>query len=114
MAETPANAADFGGEDGASARFYGIRPADVVKMRALQDRVRAWEGPDLKGKREGSFGIGLDACKLGAGPAPDAVASFYIRNDPAGAFRPLLRRARLTSVLGPEVMAQIPACPGAK
>ena len=112
LAETPANAADFGADAAANARFYAIRPADADEMRKAQDKVKAWKAAGLSSKGSGSIGIGLDACTTGAAPAPDARVSAYIRTAPGAAFLPLIEKAQLIQLLGAELLAQLKPCDG--
>ena len=77
---------------------YVVPPADIERFRRLQDEIGAWEAADPVAT-EGTFSVAVAACRVGAGPAPDATVSVDIRTDPDGAFVPLVRRAPLDRVV---------------
>ena len=60
----------------------------------------------------GSFGLGLDACSVGDGPADDARGSAYIRLAEGGDFLPLIWTASLRDLLGPKLFDAIAPCDG--
>lgn len=97
--------------DGAQARAYRLTAADARTMRDLQAEVAGWQGT---GPGQASLGVGLDGCKLGGGPAPDAEGAVYVRLAAGGSFLPLLGPARLTDMLGPSAMAGLPPCSAAQ
>ena len=91
---------------------YRLAPADVARLRALQAEAAAWQTETAPPKGSASIGLGVDACKTGSGPNPDARSSAYIRMAADGAFLPLIRPVPLRSVIGQAAIDAIPPCDG--
>jgi hypothetical protein len=96
---------------GATARGFGLAPADAEKMRALQSRIATWK---REGPAKGSLGLSLDGCAVGAGPAADARGTVLIRITRGGPLLPLIQDGSLAELLGSEVLAAIKPCKGAE
>lgn len=94
---------------GASGHVFVLRPADVAAMRGWQDKVSAWEG---QGRGSVSLGLALEACTLGAGPAPGAEGAALIRLQKEAPLMPLIGPAPLAALLGPDLLAGIAPCGG--
>lgn len=94
---------------GASGHVFVLRPADVAAMRDWQARVAAWPG---HGGGAVSLGLALDACTLGAGPAPRAEGAALIRLRGGEPLLPLIGPAPLSALLGPDLLAAIAPCGG--
>jgi hypothetical protein len=109
LRDTPASAPPTAPE-GATARVYALTDADAERMRALQREIAAWK---RAGGAEGSLGLGIGGCAVGAGPSADATGSVLIRLAEDAPFLPLIRDGRLTDLLGAEVMRAIQPCNGA-
>jgi hypothetical protein len=95
--------------EGGIARGYALTDDDAERMRALQVEIAQWK---REGAATGSLGLGIGGCKVGAGPAPDAVGSVLIRMADGGPFLPLIREGKLADLLGPEGVAAIQPCKG--
>ncbi|MFZ5963091.1 hypothetical protein ACOXXX_09090 [Thalassococcus sp. BH17M4-6] len=78
----------------AEARRLRVAPADLVPLRRLQARIRAWEAVDPDGTT-GSMSLSITACRTGAGPDPDDRMSAGIILEPGGPERPLLRPVKV-------------------
>ena len=94
---------------GRGGPFFVLRPADVAAMRDWQARVAAWPG---HGGGAVSLGLALDACTLGAGPAPRAEGAALIRLRGGEPLLPLIGPAPLSALLGPDLLAAIAPCSG--
>lgn len=116
LAELPVDAAGFGadsaGDAGATVRFYTIPPSDAAEMRKAQAKLKVLDRAGKRRKGAASIGIGLDGCRIGARPAPDARVSIFLRTETAGAFYPHIDKANLAQLLGPKLMAQLKPCDG--
>ena len=97
--------------EGATPVALALAPTDADQMRALQVEIAAWK---REGGAQGSLGLGLGGCAVGAGPAPEAEGTVLIRLVTDGPFLPLIRDSRLVDLLGPEVLAAIEPCKGAE
>lgn len=93
--------------EGASVSGFALSAADAARMRDLQAEIAVWK---REGAAQGSLGLELGGCAVGAGPAPDAVGSVLIRMAEGGPFLPLIREGRLADLLGAEVLAAIEPC----
>lgn len=100
--------------EGAHSDAYRLSPKDVMAVKALQAVARQWKAEVPEGQTKGTFAVGVGGCTMGAGPAPDATASIYIRTEADGSFLPLLRDAELREFLGEELFAALGPCDGAK
>jgi hypothetical protein len=80
LMERPGDAGAFGVADGERVTYYQLADADVPRLRALQDKLAAWqaEAPDAT---QESLSVGVGACAEGAGPSPDAAGSVFVRAD---------------------------------
>lgn len=96
---------------GATARGFALSGPDAERMRSLQAQIAGWE---REGEAKASFGLGLGACTIGEGPAPEATGSILIRLNPDSPFLPMIRDGRLTDLLGAEALAAIKPCQGAE
>jgi hypothetical protein len=69
---------------------FRVADADVDEARALQARIRSWEttAPD---ETTGSITVSLAACRVGDGPAEDAVMTVWISPGPGLPLIPLAR-----------------------
>jgi hypothetical protein len=90
--------------------IYALTTADAARMRAVQAQIATWR---TEGEAQGSLGVGLGACAVGNGPAPDAVGSVSIRLEAGGNFMPLIEQARIADLIGAAAMAGIEECGGA-
>lgn len=84
------------GADAAALRTFRLSEPDVARMRAVQDRLRGWEAAGVKTR--GTLSVALGGCTLGAGPAPDARASVFLRTGAGGSYFPLLDGARIADL----------------
>jgi hypothetical protein len=96
---------------GATARRFAIAERDVGRMRDLQAEIAQWK---QDGAAQGSLGLGIGGCAIGAGPAAEARGSVLIRLAEETPFLPLIQDGRLADLLGPEVLAAIKPCQGAE
>ena len=108
----PGAAAGVTVDPGSNLTVYRLAPADVARLRALQAEAASWKSETPPPKGSASIGLGVDACKTGAGPAPDARSSAYIRLAADGAFLPLIRPVPLRSVIGQAAFDAIAPCDG--
>lgn len=103
----PRSAAGVAVPEGGSVAAFGLGPAEVAQMRAIQAQVGQWKAG---GAAETSFGIGLEGCKLGDGPAPDAEGAILIRLEETGAFVPLIQPTQVAALVGEAALAAMPPC----
>jgi len=108
----PGAAPEIAADPDSTVTVYRLAPADVARLRALQAEAAGWQSETPSPKGSASIGLGVDACKTGAGPNPDARSSAYIRMAADGAFLPLIRPVPLRSVIGQAVFDAIPPCDG--
>ncbi len=92
---------------GATVVGFGLAPADLARMRALQARIAAWKA---EGKGQGALSVGLGGCAVSGGPSPDGTGAVLIRLADNSPFRPLIRPTPLSQLLGPDVIAAIQPC----
>jgi hypothetical protein len=111
LRDVPGNAAAFDALPGEALTFFALRADDIPAMRALQQRLTEWKAEAPDGTR-GSLSVGMAACAVGDGPAPDAVGSVFIRTEPDGSYLPLIARAPLAALIGAETLATIGPCLG--
>lgn len=97
---------------GAHVAAFGIGPEGAARMRGWQETARTWQSGGSRGAV--SLGIGVGGCRRGAGPDPSAPAAALIRLSPDEAFGPLLGPAPLKALLGPDAVAAMPECGGAR
>ena len=97
---------------GSRVSVYRLAAADVARLRALQAEAVGWQSETPPPKGSASIGLGVDACKIGAGPATDARSSAYIKLGPGGNFQPLIRPVSLRDFLGQAAFDAIPPCDG--
>ncbi len=97
--------------EGATARQFALAEPEVAQMRALQARIGRWK---QEGKAQGTFGLGIGGCAIGAGPAPEARGSVLIRLAKDAPFLPLIADGKLSDLLGAETLAAIKPCQGAE
>ncbi|MFN3844442.1 MAG: hypothetical protein ACK4RZ_01305 [Paracoccaceae bacterium] len=97
--------------EGSRATAYALAPIDVQRMRDWQATVAGWTDG---GAASGTFGLGVDGCTTGDGPAPDALAAVYVRLEAGGSYLPLVPPSPMSALLGPDVMAAIKPCTGAR
>lgn len=89
--------------------LWRIDPARLDDLRTLQTRIRSWEEADPDGTT-GSLGITVKGCRIGAGPAPDATLSLWIRITADTPLRPLLRNLPVAKIQD-DGARQLPPCP---
>lgn len=99
-------------DPGSVVTVYRLAPADVARLRALQAEAASWKTETPPPKGSASIGLGVDACKTGAGPDPDARSSAYIRLEENGAFLPLIRPVPMRSIIGQAAFDAIAPCDG--
>lgn len=92
---------------------FRVAEEDVASLRAQQAVFNVWKA-EAPGASEGSLGVALGACTVGAGPAPDAAGAVYIRMAEGAPMLPLVRRAPIASLIGAEAMASIGPCESAQ
>lgn len=88
---------------------FALTSADAARMRDMQAQVAAWQA---EGDARGSLGIGLGACAVDTGPAPDASGSVFIRLEQGGAMLPLIADARIVDLIGAAALGAIGPCAG--
>jgi hypothetical protein len=88
---------------------YRVAEADLAALRAIQDTVNGWKST-VPGATQGTLSVGLGACTVGDGPAPDASGAVYIRMAEGAPMLPLIRRAPISGLIGAEAMASIRPC----
>ncbi len=101
-------------EDGATTTLYRLAERDAVAMRGLQAKAREWQGETPPVKGSATIGLGLEACAIDGGPAPDARGSAYIRTGAGEDFLPLIEMQELRYLLGPDALAALPPCESAR
>lgn len=90
--------------------LWRIDPGRLDALRDMQAKVREWEDRDPDGTT-GSLGIEVTGCRVGDGPDPGDRLTIYLRTAPDAPLRPLLRRARVSDVLGEDEVAALAPCP---
>lgn len=90
---------------------YRIAQADLERLRAAQATIKTWEA-EAPEANTGGISVGVGACIIGDGPAPDARASVRVQLDDSGTFFPLISNAPLSAVLGDEELGELPQCEG--
>jgi hypothetical protein len=110
LAEAPGDAAAFGAGTGEAVRYYRVAAADQPALRAFQAGLDAWQA-EVPDATQGSLSIGLGACAVDGGPAPDARGSVFIRLAADGPYLPLINRARIASLIGADALAATLPCP---
>jgi hypothetical protein len=113
LAETPITLAGFALQPGEVATMFQIAASDLAPMRALQAQLAEWKAaaPDAT---SGSLSVGMGACTLGAGPAPDAEGAVFIRTTADGPMLPLVPRSRIAGLIGAEAVASLTPCTAAQ
>ncbi|MCB2117600.1 MAG: hypothetical protein KDE00_15240 [Rhodobacteraceae bacterium] len=109
LSAAAADATAFGAEAG-QVRVLSVAEDAGAPMRALQATVRDWKAAGAG--THGQIAVRMAACHIGAGPAPDARASVYLRTDPSGEFFAVLRDGPLSEIAGVMTPAGDAACPG--
>lgn len=99
-------------DPGSRVSVYHLSLVDAARLRALQAEAASWTSQTPPAKGSASIGLGVDACKTGSGPDPDARSSAYIRLAADGAFLPLIRPVSLRDFLGQAAFDAIPPCDG--
>jgi hypothetical protein len=80
-------------------RLLSVAPGDIGAMRALQRQITGWKASGAE--THGQIAVRLGGCKRGAGPAPDARASVYVRTEAGGSFCPLVKDGPVAAVASP-------------
>jgi hypothetical protein len=109
LAERPATLDGVDIQPGETVFAYRMAEADIAPMRALQGKLDAWRIA-APGATQGSLSVGLGACTVGNGPAPDAAGAVYIRMARDVPMLPLVRRSSIAGLVGAAAMASIGPC----
>lgn len=91
--------------------LFALKPQDHTRLRDVQAQILAQKA---LGKTPGRFGVTIDPCIIGDGPADDARGSFDVRLQAGGPLLPLVTNARLDKLVSPETLRASPPCKGAK
>lgn len=86
-----------------------IASADFPRLRAAQDKVRAYKasGGEGKGSISVSIGGGCIDGPVGAGPL---IAAVYMRTSPADGYFAMLKPLDLRKLAGEDAIAKLPNC----
>ncbi|NSX53654.1 hypothetical protein [Parasulfitobacter algicola] len=92
----------------ADQTVFRVAPNDLDALRAIQAVAKQWKAES--NDTNGSLGVTLTPCKLGAGPAEDARVSVAIRVKKDGPFMPLVRNAPIAAVAEQAQLHQMGNC----
>ncbi|SFR31727.1 hypothetical protein SAMN04488005_0158 [Yoonia tamlensis] len=96
-------------ERDAGAQLFRIAAADYARLRAAQATARLWETQN-KDATQGALSVHVAACKIGAGPDPDARVSVAIQTTQGGEFQPLVRNGPLSAIASAAQIRDMGAC----
>lgn len=92
---------------GYPVRAFRLSAADTAKVRAIQVEMNATPG------QSGSFGVSIDACRLGPLPQGALLSSTYLKLDAREPYMPVVEDIDLRKEIGEAALAaQVPPCTG--
>ncbi|MEP5154500.1 hypothetical protein [Planktotalea sp.] len=89
--------------------IFHIAPKDLAALRETQSTAREWKAVDEDAVK-GSLAVTIEPCKLGDGPATDAVASVAIRMSEDGAFLPLINNGPISAIIRQDALPEMKPC----
>ena len=95
-------------QPGGGIVLYRLARADLPRIRAQQELIRAWKAEDAN--TQGSLGIALSPCLSGSAPAEGAEGAVWLRMEAGGAFLPLVRPTPLENLYDAGEMAAFTPC----
>ena len=90
-------------------QLWRVNPDDLDELRTLQARAAEWEAEDPDAS-SGSLSVGLEPCRIGDGPAPDAAVSISLRVQPGGPLLPLVRNAPISDFADDATINELDPC----
>jgi hypothetical protein len=96
-------------EDGTHVEIFRVAERDIVRIQALQEKIRAWKA-DAPDDVKGSLSIGASGCRISALPQGPLYATTYLKTEPASPFFAVTRKADLRKLAGSSLEDELPPC----
>lgn len=97
-------------QTGAVWTVFRVAQADFERLAEIQDLARSWETEDPKATK-GSFSVGALPCVKNSDADRSETFSISIQLATDAPFKPLVRNAKVSSILNRFELKELPVCP---